>query len=308
MTARVLRPARVFDVWRRAGLADRLYLIWFVGLGLLILLWRHRVAGWPVYLLLHGVLIALVAALVLGARRFPAAHAWYPLMMPLLMFHEVAQLNFLFVDGWRDAHVLAFEAWLFPEPPTAWFGRLASRPLTEVLSLGYLSYFVLLIAVAGVLYRRPEPAPFYGVMAATVLAYLVCYVVFLAFPTEGPARTLAHLHTSPIPGGPFYALVLFVQKGGVHGNALPSAHMAGTLVPLVFAWRYVPTLAAWLSPVVVLLGVGAVYLRYHYASDVLAAIPIGWGAAQVGLRGVGVDPWRRWLRVVPPHAAGSSGG
>jgi membrane-associated phospholipid phosphatase len=290
-------------VWRRATFTDRMHLVYFGGLGLLILVLRHRVHGWDVLLPMHGAMLVLLAALVLNARRLPTAHAWYPLAMPLLLFHEVAHLSFLFANGWRDHHVLAIEAWLFPEPPTVWLGRHATTLTTEVLQIGYLSYYGMLIAVATVLYRRNDPGPFAGVMAGTVLAYMVCYAIFIAFPTEGPAHTLRHLHTEPLPGGPLYAAVIFLQQGGVHGNAFPSAHVAGAMVPLLFAWRYVPRLAACLGPLLLLMCVAAVYDRYHYASDVLAGIPLGAAAAGFVMFAQARPAWARRLNIARAGAA-----
>lgn len=287
----------MFEVWRRANFTDRIYLGYFVGLGLVILVLRHRVPGWILFVELHLVFIALVSALVAGAGRFPTAHAWYPLVMPVVTFTEVAQLNFLLVDRWRDPYVLAFEARLFPEPPTAWLSRFASPLVTEILELGYFSYFFMLAGVAGLLYRRADKAPFFGVMAASVLAYMLCYVVFVTFPTEGPAHTLRHLHTEPLPGGPIHELVRFVQRAGVHGNAFPSAHVAGAVVPLVFAFRFAPRLAAWLTPLVVLLCIGAVYDRYHYASDVIAGIPVGAAAAYFVMFAQARPQWARRLNI-----------
>ena len=267
-------------VLQRANFTDRLLLTYLAGLGLLIVLQRHRVPGWPSFVLLHLFLITLVLALVVMADRWRTMHAWYPLVMPIPLFEEVALLNFVIVDGWRDRGLLVLEARLFPEPPTAWFQRIASPWLTEALAIGYLSYFVILVIVAATLDRRRDKAPFFGVMAASILSYLLCYVVFLVFPTEGPAHTLRHLHTEPLTGGPFTQLVTSLQAGaGVHGNAFPSAHAAGAVAALTFAWRYVPRLAAWLSPFVLLMCIGAVYHRYHYASDLFAGVVVGGLAA-----------------------------
>jgi membrane-associated phospholipid phosphatase len=219
--------------------------------------------------------------------------------MPLITFPEVARLNFLFVDSWRDRSLLAFEAWLFPEPPTVSMGRIASPLVTEILQIGYLSYFFLLIVVAGVLFRRDDKAPFFGVVAASVLAYMACYILFVLIPMEGPAHTLRHLHSTALTGGPFLWLVRFAQQAGVHGNAFPSAHVAGAMPPLLFAWRYVPRLGAWLTPFVILLCIGAVYDRYHYASDVLAGIPLGAAAAYTVIFAQRRPRWSRWLNIAP---------
>lgn len=267
------------DTWSRANFTDRMYLAYFSGICILMLLLRHRVPGWAAFLWIHLIYLAVILVLIVNARRLPTSHAWYPLAMPLVTFGLVAQLNFLFVDTWQDRYLLAFESWLFPQPPTVWLARFASPLVTEVLEIGYFSYFVLLAIVGGVLYRRAGKAPFAGVMAASVLSYMLCYVVFVAFPTEGPAHTLRHLHTVPLTGGVFHWLVNLTQHGGVHGNAFPSAHVAGAMAPLLFAWRYAPKLAVWLTPLVVLLCTGAVYDRYHYASDIFAGILVGAAAA-----------------------------
>lgn len=80
--------------------------------------------------------------------------------MPIAAFRLVAPLNLLLVGDWQDRHVLAFEGWLFPEPPTVWLGRFASPLVTEVVQIGYFSYYFMLIVVGGVLYRRTDRAPF----------------------------------------------------------------------------------------------------------------------------------------------------
>jgi membrane-associated phospholipid phosphatase len=264
------------ELWRRANFTDRLLVIYFAMLAVAIAIRHDRVEGWPWYVGLHTVILALIAGLV---RRGGHGHAWYPLAIPLIAFPEAAQLHDLFVDDWRDHYILAFEESLFAVPPTVWFTRWSAPAFSELVQLGYLSYFLFLPLVAAMLYLRTDRTPFFTLMAATMLGYVVCYAVFLIFPTEGPARTLRHLHTQPLPSGPLLSIVLFIQQAGTHGNAFPSAHVVGAVVPVIFAWRYVPALAAWLLPLLPLMCVGAVYDRYHYASDILGGVLIGAAAA-----------------------------
>jgi membrane-associated phospholipid phosphatase len=301
-----LRPARLRPlalVWAGAQLTDRLYVGYFVGLGVLITLFRHRVDHWPALLALHGAGLAFVFLAVTCARRLPGIHAWYPLLMPLVTFPEIATLNLLLVDAWRDGPLLAFEASLFPEPPVVWLRRVTPAVVAELFQAGYLSYFLFLVGVAGMLRRTGEEAAFRGVIAASVLAYLACYVVFLALPMEGPAHTLRPPSLPPVAGGPLHDLVLFVQRAGVHGNAFPSAHVAGAVPPLVFACGHRPRLGAVLAVLIVLMGCGAVYDGYHYASDVLAGFVVG-GAAAACVIAVQRSPaWSRRLNLpatIPP--------
>jgi membrane-associated phospholipid phosphatase len=287
----VLLAAQARAASRRAALplnpVDRLYAGYFLGIGVLIFALHQRVPAWPTFLVLHAACLALVLLLAAAARRDPVCnflHDWYPLVAFIVCFEEVARLSFLFVDGWQDAWLLALEARLFPVPPTVWLQQFASPLFTELMELGYFSYFALLMIVGGVLYGRADRRPFRQVMTASVLSYFFCYAVFLLFPTEGPAHTLAALHTVALHGGPFHWAVLEIQRlGGVHGNAFPSSHVAAGVVALIFAWRYAPRLGAALTPLVLLLCAGAVYDGYHYLSDVVAGVVVGGLAAAVVL-------------------------
>jgi len=265
--------------WHAFNFVDRLYVAYSIGLGVVIIIFRERLPAWPLYLAIHAVSLAVIAALVHAATRSRAGrflHDWYPLLMFIVAFEEISRLSLLVVDHWQDGYILALEAWLFPVPPTVWFGRIASPLVTEIMEIGYFSYFVLLMIVGGVLYRWPDKRPFRQVMAASVISYLICYVVFILFPTEGPAYTLAAQHTVELRGGPFHWLVLLIQKhAGVHGNAFPSSHVAAGFVALLFAWKYSPRLGWALAPFVLFLCLGAVYDRYHYASDVIGGLLVG---------------------------------
>ncbi len=282
--------------WAKANGVDRIYFAYFVGLGLLILLLRERVPAWPVFLLVHAVCLAAVTGLVAARGRQPwrFLHDWYPLLMFIVCFEETARLSLVFVDHWQDRYLLDLEAQWFAVPPTVRLQALASRWTTEVLELGYFSYFLMLMIVGGVLSRWKDRRPFRQVMTASVLSYMLCYAVFLSFPTEGPAHTLRTLHTVPLEGGPFHFLVNLIQKhGGVHGNAFPSSHVGAAFVALIYAWRYVPRLGAALTPLVGLLCIGAVYDRYHYVSDILGGIAVAVVAEGMVRWMVRRERWRR---------------
>jgi membrane-associated phospholipid phosphatase len=269
--------------------ADRAYLVYFaVVSGLILVRWRH-VPGAATLLLVNAVCIAIIFALVQLAPRSPNwafLHDWYPVAMPIVTFEQVSRLSLTLRSGWQDHYILNLESHLFPIPPTVWLGQHATGWTTELVEIGYFSYFVLLMIVAGTLYVRADRRPFRQTMDASVLSYLLCYVVFILFPTEGPAHTLAAKYQFALPGGgPFHWVVLLIQKhAGVHGNAFPSAHVAGGLVAVIAAWRFAPKLGAALTPLMILLCVGAVYDRYHYASDVVAGLVFGAVPAWIMLR------------------------
>ncbi len=277
--AQMIAPsARRRFLWA-TNFVDHLYFIYLAALSALVLIFHDRLPHWPEYLLFHTLGFALIFLLAFGAQRSRVlnfAHDWYPVLAFIICFEEVASLSLVVVPVWRDSYILAVEGRVFHTPPTVWLSRFASQPLTEILELGYFSYFTYAMIVGGALYPRADKRPFRELMAANVLAYMLCYVWFILFPTEGPAHTLAGYHTAPLDGGPFHWAVLLIQKlGGVHGNAFPSSHVAAGLASVVLAWRYLPRLGAWLTPLLALLCIGAVYDRYHYVSDIVAGLIFG---------------------------------
>jgi membrane-associated phospholipid phosphatase len=263
-----------------SNFTDRLYFVSFVLASAGLLLRPTRVSDWLLWLLVNLLCLVAIGLLVRNRHRSPTwefLHDWYPVLMFIVCFEEVSHLSFLLRGAWQDHYLLRFEAWLFPVPPTVWLGRLGSPLVTELMELGYFSYFLLFLIVGGVLYGRRDKHAFRQVTDATVLSYLICCATFVLFPTEGPAHTLASQHNFPLPGGgPFHWAVMLIQaNAGVHGNAFPSAHVAGGVVALIFAWRHAPKLGLWLTPLVILLCLGAVYDRYHYLSDVVAGVMVG---------------------------------
>jgi membrane-associated phospholipid phosphatase len=272
--------------------ADRA-LLWFFMLAItLIALRAYRVAEWPVLIGVNVACLGLITGFITLRRRnqfWRFVHDWYPMAMFIVCFEEVSRLSFVIRDEWQDHFLLVLEARVFRVAPTVWLGQHGSAWLTEILEIGYFSYFVLLMMVAGMLYPRQDGGPFRRVMDATVCAYMVCYSVFILFPTEGPAHTLASMHNDPLPGGgPFHWMVGLIQRNaGVHGNAFPSAHVAGAVVALYFAWQYLPRVRWLLTPLVCLLCVGAVYDRYHYVSDVIAGGTVGLACS------LWITVWRR---------------
>ncbi len=280
------------QLWSAMNTTDRLFASWYLLLGLVLLFLRSGVEHLPDLLLLHAGVVGFVCLLVWHqsrSRLWRVLHDWYPVLLFTAGFEETARLSFLFRSGWQDYWILAIEKQMFPVPPTVWLGQHSSPWITELLAVGYFSFYGFFVTVAGVLYvrahRKTEPLDrsiearhaFRDLTDSIVLGYIVCFVIYLLFPTEGPRHTLAQTHAAtPLQGGPFHWAVGLIQSyGGVHGNAFPSSHVMAATVALIFAWRYARQLSPWLTALLLLMCVGAVNDRYHYVSDVIAGLVIG---------------------------------
>ncbi len=240
---------------------------------------------------LHIAIGAAIAALAVAAAREPEsevlrfARSWYPLSLYIFFFEELQGLVHAVFPGWFDRWLIRFDYNLAQVHPSAWLSQFASPALNDFMQFCYMTYFVFLVLLPGVLYFQKERAAFWTVMTSTALAHCTVYVIAVLFPIESPYFALASVNTKPLVGGPFTATIELVEHfGRVHGAAFPSAHVAGSMVAIWAAHRYKPWLFRICVPFFIGMCVATVYGRYHYVADVLAGIALGTIAWLVGER------------------------
>lgn len=269
------------------NLVDRLYLAYLAAMAVLAV-WRGR-SGFGIALA-HLAIAILILLLAAGSTRSSLGrflHSWYPLAMFIFSFEEIARYSLVFAPHWQDFRIIALEQRIFGISPNLWIMRFASRPFSELMDAGYFSYYPLFPVVAGLLYGRKDKArdkerrPFQLLVLRCVVMYLISFAVYLTFPLEGPRHALPGFHVPP-PGWLFSWLVRIIQSGaGVHGNALPSSHVALALLCALAAQRHLPRLAPFVWISFLLISVGAVYAGYHYFLDVLAGIMVALTSAAI---------------------------
>jgi membrane-associated phospholipid phosphatase len=241
--------------------------------------------------------LCAVAAILLLARKQGAglvwefAHDWLPTIFFITVFEEVARLSLALRGDWQNAHLIAFESLLFAAPPTLWMHQHVSSGMVEPLEFGYFVFYPLYPVFGGIFWTWRNRPRFAGIFRrltdALAIGYVVCYLTYPLFPTKSPANLLGVQQITGARGGPFQVMVHLIQsRGGVHGNAFPSAHIMLAFVVLVFTCRFLPRVASWVFVSNLLMCFGAVYDGYHYASDVIAGAAIGIVVGLVFVRSV----------------------
>jgi len=272
-------------VTSQTNLTDRIYFAVHLALTVLVCVRRPVVEHWPWYVVWN--LTAMGAILALTRRQrdgglWEFAHNWQPVLFFFTVFEEVSFLSLALRGAWQNSYLIAWESALFAVRPADWLHRYSSPWFSELLEIGYLSFYPLYPAVAGVLWLRRRRARYAGgfrrLTDGLSMGYAVCYATYLLFPTRSPFHN-AENSASLAAGqgtGPFHLLVGRIQNSaGVHGNAFPSAHIMLTFVVLVFVVRYFPRYAPWLLLCLLLMCVAAVYDGYHYGVDVIGGAVLG---------------------------------
>ena len=115
-------------------------------------------------------------------------------------------------------------------------------------------------------------------------------------PACGPVVQMAGDFTVPINGGPFHQVIVrsVQQVGGPHG-AFPSLHLGASLFATLFDLRHRNPLRALIYfPLVAMIALATLVLRYHYAVDLVAALALAHVATHVARVAI--------TRRIGPHA------
>ena len=221
-----------------------------------------------------------------GAHRFwHFSRHWYPHLFFLFCFEEMGKLVHLVYPGWYDAKLIAFDTWLTGVNPALWLERFAHPALNEFMQFAYLTYFVYLLILGGILYCRRDWEAYWAVMTYSAAGYALGYIIAILFPVQSPWFTLAGMWHGELAGGPFTALINFIEKcGRVHGAAFPSQHVAGAVAAVWGAWQHRRRLFWVFLPFMACMCVSTVYVRNHYVADVLGGLVTGTLGYVIGCR------------------------
>jgi membrane-associated phospholipid phosphatase len=201
---------------------------------------------------------------------------WYPHLFFLFCFEELARLVHLISPGWQDTRLIAFDHWLTGVHPSVWLEQFVTPARNEFMQFAYITYFVYLLVLGGLLYYRKDWRGYWSVMTYSAVAYAIGYIIAISFPIESPWFSMAGSWHAELRGGPFTALINFIEHyGRVRGAAFPSEHVAGSFAALWGAWRHRRWLFWVMLPLVLCMCVSTIYGRYHYVADIFGGMATG---------------------------------
>jgi membrane-associated phospholipid phosphatase len=258
----------------------------FVTLGYLVatlpLLWRSGPsAGAAVISMAHVGAICVCWATTKRSRPSKVSD-WLPLALVPFLYAELPYLMGRAV-AYHDSAVQQWEAALFGgQPARTLAGAAPGCALSELLHLGYLSYYLIIYIPPFALYKAGRRDAFGRAVLASMLIYAACFLTFALFPVQGPR----YMWGAPanVPDGAVRALALFIlERGSARGAAFPSSHAAVAVAQAVVTIRYQRRLGMTVAIASLMLMIGAVYAGFHYAVDIVAGAIVGLAVSVVVL-------------------------
>lgn len=250
--------------------------VYLAGLIILVLAAREHIVDWRWLLARYAILLILQAGVTAGrGHGLPRIVAAFFPLVPVLGIYDslrfIPELN----PGDRDDLLISIDRAVLGGDPSLWLERISTRWLTDLLQVAYLVYYVLPIVLLGTLYyrqaREPEGA-FDLCVVALLLSHYVAFTGYMAVPALGPRFALAPTYRTELTGllvtEPIRHFLDALE--GIKRDAFPSGHVSAALISLHYVFRFVPRLAWCALPAVSLMTFATLYLRYHYAADILA--------------------------------------
>jgi len=212
----------------------------------------------------------------LTQRFWHFSRHWYPHLFFLFCFEELGALVHLVSPRWQDAKLIAFDHWLMGVHPAIWLDQFVTPGRNEFMQFAYLTYFVYLLVLGGILYYREDWRGYWSVMTYSAVGYAIGYLIAIFFPIESPWFAMAGSWHGELHAGPFTAVINFIEHyGRVRGAAFPSEHVAGSFAALWGAWRHRRWLFWVMLPLVLCMCVSTVWGRYHYVADIFGGMVTG---------------------------------
>jgi membrane-associated phospholipid phosphatase len=248
-------------------------LIWI----LLILIHYKTVPSADTFLLLH--FLTLLVVIFMGGLSpvspfLKVIRYYYQFFFLPLFFTALHYLIPAIHPGNVDSTLIKIDQYLTHTNPTIWIEQFYYPVLTELLQLVYLTFYFLPLVVLIPLYCSDDLKRYDRFAFAILLSFYLSYFGYLLFPALGPRYFLSHLHSVSLDGLGLYHSISSTLNGleNIQWDAFPSGHVAVALLVSHFSYRFYPKIFYFTLPIIILLIISTIYLRYHYLVDVLAGV------------------------------------
>lgn len=201
----------------------------------------------------------------------------YPLVWLGAFWSELHFLRVLRHVTAHDAPIAALDRALFGvHLHEIWMPAMPQVALSEAMHLLYFGYYPLIALPPLALAFCGRWGALRDTTLRLMVAYIGCYLVYIAFPVDGP-HWGHNLYAGPHTEGLVYGWVRAAQDAGDSmGTAFPSSHVVGAVTIAVIGWRSFSHRVAILFTAEALgVALATVYTQNHYAIDSAAGIVFG---------------------------------
>lgn len=189
-----------------------------------------------------------------------------------------------------DAALSDIDTWLFGVDPSLWIQRWQTPGWVEFFSFAYGAFIPYIYITITLNCLGLPPGERDEFLTGWVFTYSISYLGYIFVPAHGPVVYHADDYTVSLAGDTFYRLVLegVEASGGLQG-AFPSLHVGGSVYLCLYDLRKSTLRGLTFLPLVLLIYISTIMLRYHYVIDLIFGTIIATSCMPAGR-----CAYRRW--------------
>ncbi|MGM0557501.1 MAG: phosphatase PAP2 family protein [Myxococcota bacterium] len=203
--------------------------------------------------------------------------------MSVISAYYTYEFSRIFIEEFRstsyELEMIIADAWLFGGQPSVWLEQIASPWVTEYLQFTYVLYFPLLLFVGVALLVSERRRTFTTYLVIINLSLFTCHFFYFLVPLRSPLYIMddpafaQYLTYDASLNGLWFAGELrqgLLDATTMRYDAFPSGHTMHTLLAILFAWKANRKVGVVTTVIGVSIIFSTLYLRYHYAVDLIA--------------------------------------
>ncbi|MBI9067413.1 MAG: phosphatase PAP2 family protein [Salinivirgaceae bacterium] len=197
---------------------------------------------------------------------------FWPLLLLGYFYKETDYLNNLIFNN-LDPFFASIEIAIFKQQLANKFSEVIPNNLfAELMYFGYFSYYLLIIGIPVYTFIKLGFKKAENVLFIVINSFLIYYLVFIAIPVAGP-QFYFDQSISTLPSGYIFGwLIKFIQSyGEAPTAAFPSSHVSICLMLVWICYKHFRKMLTIVIPIAILLILSTVYIKAHYAIDIIAA-------------------------------------
>ena len=258
---------------------DYAVLFYCILTGIYILFAYHKLQNIFFHLVIRILFITITILLILTENHkrtfLTFLRNFYPLLLLGFFYGETDYYNNLLFENF-DPYLVKLESFIFGSQLSIIFSKLIyQRWFSEIMHFGYFSYYLFIILIPLLFYIKKNQH-FEKSLFIIIFSFCAYYILFILFPSVGPQFYFTANQTT-VPDGFLFDKImhLIVKFGETKTGAFPSSHVGITIIFLILIWKDFRNYFTILLMPATLLILSTIYLKAHYAVDILGGILSG---------------------------------
>jgi hypothetical protein len=200
-----------------------------------------------------------------------------------ILYTSLGKLGVAAMPYLADATLSHLDTVLCGVDPSLWIQRFQTPGRVEFFSFIYGAFipYIYLSITLGCLGRPALERDQF--LTGWAFTYAISYLGYLFVPAHGPVLYHASDYDITLPHGFFYdAVVRGVENSGGLQGAFPSLHVGGSVYLCLFDLKTNRLRGLTYLPMVLLIYLATLFLRYHYVVDLIAGTIIAASCVPLG--------------------------